>query len=137
MAKKSYDELRDSFQKKLEIMVKGLTMEEMFWYLKNRSTSLTDEIVEKIMAKKDLTNDERLLVVLSPASYRPSFRTTMAKDIMANSPSDKQLAQLMLAHDLLGYISDEAKEIIDDRLFAGTTIREDFEKMKLELKKSK
>lgn len=130
MAKKRYDKI-DSFNKKLEKMVEGLNREELFWVLKSLGSpldaqdALINKVAERLMAG-DLIKDELLIVAESPVHLGKDA----AKKILENNPSDAQLSRLMMKSDLLGWeIANQASKMMDDRLFAGTTIREDMEKL--------
>lgn len=100
---KSYEELMNSFDKKLNEMLKDMNPEELMWILNSLATSqdarqaLINKAAEKLI-KKTLTNDELMIIAESPVDSREKA----ANMILERNPSDKHLARIKFRFYIFG-----------------------------------
>lgn len=130
MAERKNKKIKENFYKKLEEIVKSLNTDDISCIFRTqkdelgnmiveRKTPLTeditflDAIAESILAKENPNNDDLLSVILSPVSFSVSLRLEAEKKILANSPSEDQLKQLIPEYEFIGNPAKEAKKMLE------------------------
>jgi len=141
MAERTYAKISDDIKEKVSQFVDTFSEEELKHALGSLNAPsdirqlLVDKIAEKLVIKKgsrlepdslELVDDlDTLLIVgLSPAQIKKAA----AKKILASEGNDRHLRNLLRfgsSTNIDPEIAVAVDKITDDRLFAGTTIRED------------